>query len=172
MWALHDGFKSLVQSVWVNSAPGNAMLSCMTKLKRVKQVLKFWNKEVFWNLHTSIASARVELQKTQLQLVSEGFSKLLFNLENEAHSRLDGFSLPREFMYKYQCRVNWLHHVDRNSTYFHNMLKVHKTHKPINALNINRSIVLDKVTISNHAVDFYPSLFKKMKLFSIVIWRM
>lgn len=40
IWTLHDGFKSLVQSVWVNSTLGNAMMSCMIKLKWAKQALK------------------------------------------------------------------------------------------------------------------------------------
>lgn len=99
--------------------------------------------------------------KIQLQLANEGFSKVLFNLENKVHSRLDDFLLQHELMYRDRCKVNWLAHGDRNSTYFHNILKVRKAHKPIDALNINGSIVLDKAIISGHIVDFYFSLFKE-----------
>lgn len=69
------------------------MLTCMIKLKQVNHALKVWNNEVFGNLRTNISSARVELEKIQLKLANEDFSEGLFNLENEAYSRLDGFLL-------------------------------------------------------------------------------
>lgn len=90
----------------------------------------------------------------------------LFKLEKEAHSWLDGLLLQQEFMYKDRCRVNWLAHWDRNSTYFHNILKARNAQKAIDVHSINGTITSDKATISSHIVHLYSSLFNEAETIS------
>ncbi|PON49831.1 hypothetical protein PanWU01x14_227300, partial [Parasponia andersonii] len=58
-----------------------------------------------------------------------------------------------------KCRIRWLEERDRNSSFYHAILKRCKVKKPLSSLIINDKIVIDPDCIAAYVVDFYASLF-------------
>lgn len=57
MWASHPTFMDLVRGSWELPFYASPMCTLVGKLKRLKQELKEWNKNVFGNLFRNLSAA-------------------------------------------------------------------------------------------------------------------
>ena len=65
MWTRHEGFLDLVREVWDQPSGAHGLLGLQIKLVRVKKALKWWNKEVFGNIHANIKAMEEEIALAQ-----------------------------------------------------------------------------------------------------------
>ncbi|KEH21479.1 hypothetical protein MTR_7g406750 [Medicago truncatula] len=96
MWSLHKDCKDLISDSWNGRVIGNPLFVLSTKLKRLKLVLKTWNKEVFGNIHTYVNEAENELSNIQAQIQSSGHTDQLMADEKKALTNLDEALLKQE----------------------------------------------------------------------------
>jgi hypothetical protein len=47
MWTLHEGFREFVHNLWNEEVDGAGLWKLAYKLKKVKNALRRWNREVF-----------------------------------------------------------------------------------------------------------------------------
>lgn len=59
MWCKHPGFQSVVESIWTLSVHLSGMMKLNEKLKRLKQRLKQWNREVFGDIFQYLKDVEV-----------------------------------------------------------------------------------------------------------------
>ncbi|KAF5187181.1 Ribonuclease h domain [Thalictrum thalictroides] len=87
MWASHPEFLPLVEASWSIYISGNPFFVLSQKLKRLKLVLKSWNKSSFGHLDTNIKSGTDSLHMLQMQLDLDPFNEALINevLNQERH---------------------------------------------------------------------------------------
>ncbi|KAF3432461.1 hypothetical protein FNV43_RR27201 [Rhamnella rubrinervis] len=138
MWLLNKDFKSFVQSIWDEEVSGSPFHRVIAKLKKVKHALRGWNRDVFGDIHDKIILAKEKLLSVQNMIGTEGFTE-----ERLAE----------------ECRVKWLRDGDRNSKFFHSLLRVRKSQRPLSSLSIQGINISDEATIRSHIVDYYRSLF-------------
>ncbi|XP_026419529.1 uncharacterized protein LOC113315469 [Papaver somniferum] len=62
MWLEHSDFMNLVAENWALQMPGDPAFVYMQKLKRLKQVLKDWNWNVFGDVQTKIKEAEEDVR--------------------------------------------------------------------------------------------------------------
>jgi hypothetical protein len=48
MWSMHSGCRGIIADSWSNMVVGSPMHILSTKLKRLKNNLKMWNKNCVW----------------------------------------------------------------------------------------------------------------------------
>lgn len=60
---------------------------------------------------------------------------------------------------KEKFHFKWLDYGDRNSAYFHRVLKLRKINKLLNSLSINGVHKHDHLQIREHKVSYYEDLF-------------
>lgn len=87
MWASHPTFKQMVKTCWDQPLYATPLCALVGKLKRLKQELKKWNKEVFGNLFSNISAAE-ENVLVALQAFDEDPSPSNLQLLNEAKNQL------------------------------------------------------------------------------------
>lgn len=84
MWSLHSSCKEVVDNSWKEEVIGCPMYILSTKLKRLKEKLKDWNKEIFGNIHQQVVAAVKRLHDIQEEIHESGFKDQLSNLEKNA----------------------------------------------------------------------------------------
>ena len=82
-------------------------------------------------------------------MASEGYSDDLLHLEMEANADLDKLLSQQEVFLLEQSRVKWLKEGYRNSSFFHNILKRHRSKKLLSHMKIGDDIIenIDKISL-------------------------
>ncbi|XP_044497608.1 uncharacterized protein LOC123219676 [Mangifera indica] len=70
MWATHDNFLNIVRESWQEDVEGSPMYKLISKLKRLKKVLRRLNKEGFWRISEKVEEAKGRLEDVQNRLQS------------------------------------------------------------------------------------------------------
>jgi hypothetical protein len=130
-----------------------------SKLKKLKDKLKVWNREVFGNVHQYVKEAEQHLQNIQNQIQSSGHTDQLMQLEKIAQNDL-GKALDRQEMFWHEkSRVNWHLQGDRNTSYFHRIAKIKNTSKLISSLKNGTDVINEPSQIAEHVVNHFQNLF-------------
>ncbi|PNX83757.1 ribonuclease H, partial [Trifolium pratense] len=159
MWALHDDCKNIIASSWNDNVVGCPMYILNTKLKRLKDRLRIWNKDVFGNVHAYVKDAEMKLQDIQAQIQNTGHTVALLDMEKSAQYLLDKALERQEEFWREKARINWHLKGDRNTAYFHRLAKIKNTSKLISSLKHNNEIISDPTLLADHVVSYYKNVF-------------
>ncbi|PNX97063.1 cysteine-rich receptor-like protein kinase, partial [Trifolium pratense] len=122
-WMDHDEFKPFVEKVWNNlSINGKKAFVIKEKLKRLKEELKIWNKEVFGILDLNIEKTVKELNDVEGLLASDMTVANWIDKGGLQKGFWDQLH-HKESLLKQKSRMKWALDGDANSRYFHASLK-------------------------------------------------
>ncbi|XP_057770764.1 uncharacterized protein LOC130990559 [Salvia miltiorrhiza] len=160
MWILHLEFQEMVQSSW----DSELSITCpifwvMSKLKRLRNRLKIWNKSTLGNMDMMIMETHQELLDIQNLISSDGYTDDLFDKEVLAQAKINIALSRKSELLRQKSRVSWLQDGDRNTAFFHTLLRCKKKPLIISHLEINGSMVYDSAIIGQHIVDYFTQLF-------------
>jgi hypothetical protein len=130
-----------------------------TKLKRLKDKLKIWNKEIFGNVHSQVIDVEKNLQCIQSQIQIDGHTDYLLNLEKSAQYSLDKALERQEEFWREKARINWHLKGDRNTAFFHSITKIKNTNKLISSLKHNNEVITDTSLLAHHVVNYFKNVF-------------
>jgi hypothetical protein len=159
MWTLHDNCKDVIAASWNDVVIGCPMYVLNTKLKRLKDKLKIWNKEIFGNVHSQVIDAEKNLQCIQSQIQIDGHTDNLLNLEKSAQCSLDKALERQEEFWREKARINWHLKGDRNTAFFHSITKIKNTNKLISSLKHNNEVITDTSLLADHVVNYFKNVF-------------
>ncbi|XP_057770983.1 uncharacterized protein LOC130990768 [Salvia miltiorrhiza] len=160
MWCSHEGFLDQVRASW--SSPLDyacPMVRVMKKLKRLRPILKAWNRETFGNYNTAFADLQQDLSLLQENIDEQGYTEDLFDQEVSLQARLSTILLRKSEHLRQQSRVSWLSDGDRNTRFFHSMVKWRRASQSIKKLSIDGVTSDDPTAMAAHVVSFYEDLF-------------
>jgi len=129
------------------------------KLKKLKDKLKVWNKEVFGNVHEFVKHAENNLSLIQNQIHIDGPSDNLLNLVKNGQCDLNIALEKQECYWQEKARTNWHLNGNRNTAYFHRLSKIKNKTKVISSLRDGENVITEPHQISNHIVNYYKNLF-------------
>ncbi|XP_057790987.1 uncharacterized protein LOC131008105 [Salvia miltiorrhiza] len=162
MWTTHETFLDTVAASWSQGVDSNCPIyTVMFKLKRLRNVLKDWNKSVFGRVERMMDDSQRELMEVQNQIAIHGYTEALFDREVEIQARINVALSRKSSLLQQKSRVKWLKDGDQNTNFFHTMLKYKKKPYLISHLSIEDSMVYDQNIISNHIVDYFSKLFQE-----------
>ncbi|PKU74573.1 hypothetical protein MA16_Dca003776 [Dendrobium catenatum] len=164
MWLLHDSFKDVVLSNWNAPVfPDNnisAMLRLWAKLSRLKQILRYWNKNVFKNIFSNIVEAERKVSALDEFFLQNPNEVNLSNLNN-AKNVLCQLHSQEESYWKQKSHAKFIMEGDRNTMFFHVIANKNKTKSKIHKIVNNDNILLESdELICKSGVDFFVSLMK------------
>ncbi|KAK3229338.1 hypothetical protein Dsin_001219 [Dipteronia sinensis] len=94
----------------------------------------------------------------------EGFSDDIFRLETSALADLHSVLKQHEIFPKEKSRVRWLAEGDRNSKFFHSLLKHKGGNKALSSIQIGENISYDPAEIGEHVSSFYQHFFSDPRI--------
>ncbi|KAF9595957.1 hypothetical protein IFM89_006703 [Coptis chinensis] len=87
MWCTHPNFKEVVLDSWQTPIMGHSIFILTQKLKRLKGVLKKWNKDTFGNIKFKVEAETKKLEHMHEQFengnVIEDFTMHMVDHENQ-----------------------------------------------------------------------------------------
>ncbi|KAI0511114.1 hypothetical protein KFK09_011737 [Dendrobium nobile] len=163
MWLLDDRLENIIRCNWDAPLHPNDNVIGMNrlwfKLKRLKQPLRWWNKNIFKNIFSNIKLAENEVDKADRMYMSHSTDINLSALNN-AKNLLANLQEKEEAFWKQKASVKFLVEGDRNTSYFHNIANHNKISR-----NIHKLITPDGEEISNQDLiaasgsNFFENIF-------------
>lgn len=161
MWTNHEDCRNLVSEVWSRPVTGCPMSILSQKLKLLKQELKSWNKVVLGDVNLNVDKAQANLDRIQEMGNTTGYTESLQKQEMEAQVGLHKALIDQEDFWKEKSIINWHTQGDRNTAFFHRVIKVQNASKRMTTLK-NGNLILDEAAdIENHVLQYYKELFAK-----------
>ncbi|XP_057779551.1 uncharacterized protein LOC130998134 [Salvia miltiorrhiza] len=161
MWTSHPNFLERVASSWDAATDIRCpIFKIMFKLRRLRNDLRAWNKDVFGQVDMQINSEQVSLLDVQNTISDHGYTDILFEEEVSHQARLYSFLARKNSLLQQKNRAHWLSDGDRNTSFFHRAIRFRKQSHRIEHLKIADVVSYDRGNIQQHIIDFFSSLFK------------
>ncbi|XP_057786280.1 uncharacterized protein LOC131003749 [Salvia miltiorrhiza] len=150
----------MVKNSWTVAVNTRCPILCvMLKLKRLRYDIKAWNKDVFGNVDNSIGQFQNHLAVTQNQISETGYTDELFDEEIRLQAELNVALSRKNNFLQQKSRASWLQDGDRNTTFFHRMIKFKWRNTLITRLNIDGVDVYDPSIIEQHIIGHFSAFF-------------
>nr|GEZ41484.1 hypothetical protein [Tanacetum cinerariifolium] len=117
-----DGFIPVVKRVWNNKVDGFSMFSLVSKLKMLKKPLRKFSFEQ-GNLFDNVKFLKANLAYVQAAINADPHNNTLREDELRVLKAYRAALKDEESFLRQKSKVEWLNAGDRNSKYFHNVLK-------------------------------------------------
>lgn len=158
MWVDHPDFSSLVANDWSSPVTGSPGMVLHKKLARLKKTLTHWNWNSFGNLFVRKREVQADIQKLESQL-QQGWADSVHQ-EWESRSReLVQIEAWENEMLCNKARLDWARDGDRNSKYFHAVIRERRKRKLTQLTLANGDITTSPSEIGRLAVEFFSDLF-------------
>ncbi|XP_057774946.1 uncharacterized protein LOC130993927 [Salvia miltiorrhiza] len=186
---ISDGFADMWDSINSHALPrissdhSPLVLQCKLAMPTGKRHFKFLNMWVLhpdfqsmvatsWNDHVDahcpiFRENQQDLLDIQAHIAESGYTDDLFDEEVSAQAKINVFLSRKNSMLQQKSRMNWLVDGDRNTTFFHNMIKFRNRGFSIGHLKIDGVVVHDPDVIKTHVTDFFSSLFTEDRQTSV-----
>ncbi|KAI0494663.1 hypothetical protein KFK09_024805 [Dendrobium nobile] len=140
-----------------NSISG--MLRLWAKMARLKQCIRYWNKNVFKNIFSNILEAEHKVLDMEDIFEANPSEDNLSNL-NQAKNLLSQLQVQEESFWKQKANTKFVMEGDRNTKFFHDIANKNKINNRINKIRDSNGILLENDDdISKSGVDFFLNMF-------------
>lgn len=149
-----DEFGDIVKEVWKEDFQGYEMYKMVHKLKALKPHLNKLN----WkngNLFDKVEELRGKLHDVQTKIDKDPLNKTLRNEEVQIIGDYNSALQDEEKLLCQKARVDWLKEGDRNSAYFHKVLKGRINRSRIHTVMGNDGIVYEKEQVGVQFVKHF-----------------
>ncbi|KAL2246474.1 UNVERIFIED_CONTAM: hypothetical protein Sindi_2915600, partial [Sesamum indicum] len=159
MWADHPDFLATVEAKWNLSVDGTAQFCLCKRLKALKGELKAFNSQHYSHISARAKEADHTLQVAQNQLESNPGDVALRNSLGDLRKRAVFLAeAERQFFYQ-KAKIHYLKDGDRNTKFFHDMVKRNVTKNSIGAVTrADGTVITAAEDIAQEFVDYYTSL--------------
>lgn len=159
-WHDHPDFAPFVRAKWSSyQIFGKAAYVLKEKLKMLKSDLKDWNKQVFGNLDSNIATTTAALNSLDLE------AEIRNLLPEEEQQRRSLTALmwqqkkAKESLLHQKSRFQWLKFGDSNTRFFHKCIQGRRAVNGINGLQVNGSWIDEPMQIKAAAQNHFGILY-------------
>ncbi|KAL6536656.1 hypothetical protein OROMI_026237 [Orobanche minor] len=158
MWVKHHLFLPTVQESWGIHTFSRGMLKLSGKLVRLKYTLKEWNTHHFGNIFNKIDQAQyaVEVAEKDFDLDPSTSNRSYLNKMN-ANLTLT-LSMEEDF-WKQKANMKWMLEGERNSKFFHNLVKKKRQKIFLHCIHDNGCLITNHEDIHVSAVNYFSNCF-------------
>ncbi|XP_058746654.1 uncharacterized protein LOC131619586 [Vicia villosa] len=163
-WFKHEKFKSFIQAEWPKlKVHGRGDFVWLEKLKRLKLILRKWNREIFGWIDLKV-DEEVDGINEMDNLLAENFGGSIDGLveaRREAFDEVRKTLILKESMLRLKSRQLWLKEGDKNSSFFHNSLKKRYKRNAISLLEGANGMVEGVVEVKEEVKRHFENFFKE-----------
>ncbi|KAK4422064.1 hypothetical protein Salat_2157300 [Sesamum alatum] len=123
MWADHLDFLATVESHWNMNVEGTAQFSLCRKLKALKGPLKAFNNLHYSHISVKAKEAELALQDAQIQLESDPENAPIRGSLDDLRKKAAFLAEAERQFYYQKAKIHFLKMGDKNTKFFHDMVK-------------------------------------------------
>lgn len=159
IWVQDPGYEELLREVWDAPIYGRHMYILCRRLKLLKGKLKAMNLNSYSNLSMRVDKAREALQLAQQTLELDPYDVEKRRAKSEAMDTFRSLNSLWSAQLLQQSKASWAVDGDRNSRYFHALVRKRRNAKHIHTLQTgDGEWVTDPDQITQHILQFYQKL--------------
>lgn len=122
MWTTHENFENIVQTSWNEDTCSFGLRKFSIKLRKLKEVLKKWNKKTFGDIFQAVRDMEDEVLQLEVEYENDRKEENRIALDKGRVKLLE--DLKREKVYwKKKSTIKWVQQGDANTSYFHSSEK-------------------------------------------------
>ncbi|KAF5183644.1 hypothetical protein FRX31_026769, partial [Thalictrum thalictroides] len=157
---LHNSSSIRRGNVWVLWKLGAPIFRIQQKLRRLKQVLKTWNREVFGDLDEKIKSAEQELFDWEELAENDNDNDHTDWVVDQKRKELEQLLMQKEVYWQQKSGAQWMNFGERSTAYFHGLYKLKTSQKMILELrNEEGTYITEQEQLKQHIVDYFTAKF-------------
>ncbi|GAA0171395.1 hypothetical protein LIER_41148 [Lithospermum erythrorhizon] len=158
MWFHHPEFIKLVEDNWLLPLEGDPLFVLGMKLKRLKGVLREWNKATFGNVFTMVELAEEEVQECEAAYEQSPTPEQREALHRAKANHLKCLAIEEDFLSQ-QSGIKWLAEGDKNTGFYHNYIRKRRKQSAVLGILENGDWLTDPEEIAASGVNFFKDLF-------------
>ncbi|XP_026416967.1 uncharacterized protein LOC113312428 [Papaver somniferum] len=161
MWLTHPSFLQVVIDSWNEDIIGNPIFIFMNKLKRLKNILKTWNWEIFGNVQENLKKVEDKVMEETIKSDVDPANISLLNNLVTARGNYEMAANNYNTFLRDKARLNWIKDGDMNSKFFHTSIKMRQSQNTISELeNDSGDIITTQQGISDLLIDYFKKKFE------------
>lgn len=157
MWVEHSDFQSFVKTCWMEVSHSKNLKNLSMKLKHLKGRLKCWNKDIFEDVFLRWDADMSEVSRLESELLTRWDDASLDNLVQYKQRSYDS-AKQLELFLRQKSREDWLECSDKNTKYFHAMVKERKRRLHLEVLLDTIKNTPGFVSLLDEGKKFYQQL--------------
>ncbi|KAG6526875.1 hypothetical protein ZIOFF_008962 [Zingiber officinale] len=126
MWVRHRDFMQTVRLNWCLPSVAQGLQRLQMKLRRLKEHLKWWNMEVFGNIHDRVLQAEESMAAAE-QAYDRDPTEQSRTHRSECQARLFRVLDMEEDFWKQRAAIRWMGEGERNTKFFHSTVQKKRT---------------------------------------------
>ncbi|KAL0287981.1 UNVERIFIED_CONTAM: hypothetical protein Sradi_7112700 [Sesamum radiatum] len=159
MWADHPDFLATVEEVWGLNVEGTAQFKLCKKLKALKHPLKTLNRLHYSHISVRARDADLALQEAQLHLESHPEDAAVRGSLRDLRKKAVFLAEAERHFYFQKAKIHFLKMGDRNTKFFHDMVKRNAAKSSILAITkSDGSTITSTADIGQEFVTYFTSL--------------
>ncbi|XP_026442635.1 uncharacterized protein LOC113342252 [Papaver somniferum] len=162
MWFMHPDFLRMVEASWNAPVYGNPDFIFPFKLKRLKEVMKLWNQQVFGNVNARLKQAQLKFEVESRNSDEDTFKSSKLNVMKDALVDVQDVQMQHHIMLKQKSRNKWLLEGSSNTSYFHSTINIRRSTNTISELVTEEGTTITETDqLRNHEsqmLDDVPSI--------------
>ncbi|GAA0168908.1 reverse transcriptase [Lithospermum erythrorhizon] len=158
MWFHHPEFIKLVEDNWLLPLVGDPLFVLGMKLKRLKGVLREWNKETFGNVFTMVERAEEEVQECEADYEQSPTPEHREALQRTKANHLKCLAIEEDFLSQ-QSGIKWLAEGDKNTGFYHNYIRKRRKQSAVLGILEEGAWLTDSEEIAASGVNYFKDLF-------------
>ncbi|GAA0156478.1 hypothetical protein LIER_13970 [Lithospermum erythrorhizon] len=158
MWFHHPDFIRIVEENWQLPLNGDPLFVLGMKLKRLKGVLRDWNKATFGNVFTMVEQAEEEVQECEAAYEQSPVPELREALHKAKANHLKCLAIEEDFLSQ-QSGIKWLAEGDKNTGFYHNYIRKRRKKSAVLGILEDGAWLTDSEEIAASGVNFFKDMF-------------
>ncbi|PNX95639.1 cysteine-rich receptor-like protein kinase, partial [Trifolium pratense] len=158
-WLQHPDFFEFVKQTWENmDIRGKKAFVLKEKLRKMKDNLKVWNREVFGILDLNIYKTVKELNEVE-EVLANGLNDPITTNPSELVTKFWEQLHFKENLIHQKSRTKWIQEADSNTRYFHACIKGRRRRNQIVFLKKGNSLIQGVAEIKEEVKDHFSRHF-------------
>ncbi|GLT25250.1 hypothetical protein SLA2020_003940 [Shorea laevis] len=156
----HKEFNTFIQEKWNNYyINGWGGFRLKEKLKRLKNGLKEWNKEVFGHVDKKIENAQIEIKRLDEKVDSRDLTEIEIERRKACFQDVWEWTRARDSLLFQKSRQKWLQEGDANSKYFHGCIIRRRKLNGLNGIRKNNEWIEDVPEVKGFIKAYFKRKF-------------
>ncbi|KAI3463155.1 hypothetical protein Pfo_019818 [Paulownia fortunei] len=157
MWSRHHTFWDTVKDSWRYPTETQGMKNLQQKLYRLKQRLRWWNKNIFGDIFENVKKAKQEVADKEKEYDENPCDANLTELKRCTAVLTHNLTIEEDY-WRQKAACRWIVEGERNTKYFHSLVKKKRNQSRIHSI-IHEGVQLsEQEEIKNSAASYFQSL--------------